>query len=378
MNGLSHRLNGQLPQMIRMLEKLVAAESPSDDVSALNACAEVISRESQAILGVPPEMLVGPNGQKNLMWRFGNPRVGIVGHYDTVWPTGTVATWPFTVEGENATGPGVFDMKAGIVQLFYGLAALESLDGVAVLLTCDEEIGAPSSLGLIEELARSVQAVLVIEPSEGNGRVKVARKGIHVYRVDIEGRASHSGLEPEAGVNALTEMAHQVLAIQGLGDSAQGTTVTPTGGVGGAAINVVPGHATFTVDVRALSQPELDRVDAIVSTLHPVTPEAQVTVTRVMTAPALPRTASEKLFARAQQVAHDLGLPPLEGAEVGGGSDGNFTAAIVDTLDGLGAVGGNAHAKGEYIDVAQMPQRAALLAGLVTDLLNRPLQGDSQ
>ncbi|HET8661903.1 MAG TPA: M20/M25/M40 family metallo-hydrolase [Micromonosporaceae bacterium] len=357
--------------MLDDLATLVATESPSADTAATAACAEVVAELGVRLLGAVPERVVVA-GHTHLRWRFGSPptRVVLIGHLDTVWPLGTVARWPFAVHGERVTGPGVVDMKAGLVQLFHGLASVGSLAGVAVLVTSDEELGSPSSRELIEETARGADAALVLEGTRA-GTVKTARKGIAQYRLSVTGRAAHAGIEPHKGVNAGVELAHQILAIAALADGAAGTTVTPTVAQVGTTANTIPAGARLHVDVRAFDPDELARVDAALAALTPRVPGAALELERGPRRPAMPESASATLLPIAQQVAADLGLPPLRPVAVGGGSDGNLTAGIgVPTLDGLGPVGGNAHAEGEWADVPEMPRRAALLAGLVSRLLD--------
>jgi glutamate carboxypeptidase len=305
----------------------------------------------------------------HLVWRFGRPRVLLLGHYDTVWPVGTLARWPFEVDGDRLTGPGVFDMKAGIVQLFAAAQSLDSLDGVAVVLTSDEEVGSGTSQELVEDVARGARAALVLEPS-ADGAVKIARKGVGMFRLEVAGRAAHAGLEPEKGVNATVEAARQVMAVVELARPEIGTTVTPTVLRSGTTSNTVPAHAAVSVDVRVATAAEMERVAAGLQSLTPVLPGADVKcVTESLRLP-LEAAMSAELFARARRHARDLGLGEISGVAVGGGSDGNLTAAIgTPTLDGLGAVGGNAHAEGEWVSSAAMPQRAALVGALVRDLL---------
>ncbi len=240
---------------------------------------------------------------------------------------------------------------------------------VSVLLTCDEEIGSVTSRSLIEEEARRVKAVLVCEPSADGGAVKVARKGLAGYRVAVTGRAAHAGLEPELGVNAGIELAHQVLALQALAAPAEGTTVTPTVLAAGTTTNTVPEAASVHVDVRGWSRDELDRVDAEVRRLSPRLRGATLAVDGRVNRYPLEAAMALPLLEVAQAAARDIGLPPLVGVRSGGGSDGNLTAAIgVPTLDGLGAVGGHPHGRDEWVDVAAMPERAALLAALIDRL----------
>lgn len=360
--------------MAAHLAELVNAESPSDDLGLLRNCAGRVARLGEELLGrAPSEVTV--DGRSHLLWRFGGAaRVVLVGHYDTVWPAGTLGRWPFRVDEDGrATGPGAFDMKAGIVQMFHGLSTVGSLDGVAVLLTADEEIGSPTSRALVEETAASAEAALVLEPSAA-GALKVARKGTSMYRLHVSGRAAHAGLEPEKGANATVEMAHQILALSGLGHADAGTTVTPTVASAGTTTNTVPASAVLDVDVRAATAAEQGRVDAAIRGLLPVVAGTALRVEGGINRPPFDRGSSADLYERAVGLARDLGMETPAGVAVGGASDGNFTAGIgIPTLDGLGADGGGAHAEGEYALLAAMPARAALLAALVVDLLARPL-----
>ncbi|HSK24960.1 MAG TPA: M20 family metallopeptidase [Egicoccus sp.] len=355
--------------MLADLETLVSVESPSTDVPSLVRCSEVVAAMGERLLGTQPETVV-VDGWPHLRWRFGTPRVLLLGHFDTVWPLGTVARWPFALEDGIATGPGVFDMKAGIVAGFHAMAALGgSPDGVAILLTSDEETGSLHSQALIEAEARGLDAVLVLEPGLGPD-LKVARKGVSMYEVTVHGRAAHAGLDPEKGVNALVELAHQVLAIERLARPEAGTTVTPSVASAGTGTNVVPGAARVAVDVRVATADEQHRVDAAIRSLPTVLAGARLEVEGGVNRLPLEEDHSRVLYARAVEVARRLGLPAPGAARVGGASDGNFTAAIgVPTLDGLGAVGAGAHAEGEHVEVASLPERAALVAGLVADLL---------
>lgn len=371
MTALTARLQARSEEMLADLQSMVAVESPSDDLEATAACATHTAAVVERLLDARAEHCWS-EGRVHLRWTFGEPRVLLLGHLDTVWPNGTLARWPFEVVDGKATGPGAFDMKAGVVQGLYALRTLDSLDGVCMLLTTDEEIGSPTSRALIEETAHGLDAALVLEPSAA-GALKTARKGVSNYRLEITGRAAHAGLEPEKGVNALIELAHQVLAAEGLARPEVGTTVTPAVAAAGTASNVVPARASMMLDVRAGTVEEQERVDAALRDLRPVLPEVGLRLEGGINRPALAESASSALYARAQSVATRLGLPALERRSVGGASDGNFTAGLgVPTLDGLGAVGDGAHAEGEYVEVSAMPERAALVAGLLTDLLAQP------
>lgn len=355
--------------MIDALGALVACESPSSDPVATAACAQLARELAIDLIGESGEEIV-VDGRAHLRWRFGPTNVVLLGHLDTVWPRGTIERWPFEVDGTTATGPGCFDMKGGVVQLLFALASLEDLDGVAVLLTTDEEIGSLTSRPLIHDIVTGAKAVLVVEPSAA-GALKTQRKGVSAYRIRVIGRAAHAGLDPEKGVNAALEAAHQIHAVSRLARPKLGTTVTPSVVTVGTTTNTVPGSGVIAVDVRAFSTDELARVDRGIHDLQPALPGATLTIEAMGAAPPLPRSASATLYGVAARLADDLGLPPLGEASVGGGSDGNLTASLgIPTLDGLGAVGGNAHAEGEWLSVPAMPQRSALVAALV-DELNR-------
>ncbi|MEU9414491.1 M20 family metallopeptidase [Streptomyces sp. NPDC048272] len=347
--------------MIEDLRKLVEVESPSRDVDALTASARAVAAVVESRLG-GRAVLVESEAGPHVHWSGGGePRVLILGHHDTVFPLGTLARRPFTVEDGHVTGPGVFDMLGGLVQAVHGLATLADRSGVEILVTADEEVGSGSSRALIEERALACGAVLVFEGAADGGGLKTGRKGCGTFRVSITGRASHAGLEPAAGVNALVEASHQVLRIAELGRPDLGTTVTPTVAAAGTLDNVVPAEATVVVDVRVESTAEKERVEAAFAALTPCLDEARIRVEGAVSRPPMPESASAELFAVARRL-----LPGIEGRAVGGGSDGNFTAALgVPTLDGLGAVGGGAHADHEYLVIDAMAERAHLVAGLV-------------
>lgn len=350
-------------RMLEDLEELVVCESFSSDLEAVARSAKVVAAMGARHLGAAPEFLV-IDGVTHLRWTFGTPKVLLLGHHDTVWPIGTLATHPWSVADGVARGPGVFDMKAGLVQMFHALAGLGSLDGVTLLVTGDEEVGSGTSASLIQESARGMAAAFVAEASADGGALKTARKGTSIYKLNVHGRAAHAGLEPEKGANAGVELAHQILAVAALGSGA--TTVTPTVLSGGSAQNTVPAAASVAVDVRAAEVREQERVDAAIRALRPVVPGTRLEVLGGPNRPPLETAMSADLYALANRLAAELGLGTLPSAAVGGGSDGNFTAGVgCPTLDGLGAVGGGAHADHEHVLVAEMPRRTALLRALV-------------
>ena len=360
--------------MVDELSHLVGIESPSDDIAACAAACAAAAELGERLLGCAPET-IEVEGHPHLRWRFGpDPAAGerrgvvLIGHLDTVWPRGTIDRWQFERDAAagTATGPGCFDMKAGVVQMFHALSVSDDLDGVEIVLTTDEEVGSQTSRGLVEEAARRRTAALVLEPSAPGGVIKVGRKGTGMYTLVVEGRASHAGLEPEKGHNALIEASHLVLAVSTLGRPELGTTVTPTMSSAGTATNVVPAHATVEVDVRVAVPEEAGRVHADMLALATTVPGCRLEVRGGPNRPPMPTSSGPHLFDAARRIGADLGLGTLEGISVGGGSDGNFSAAVgCPTLDGLGAVGDGAHAEGEHIVLAALAERAALVTGLV-------------
>lgn len=345
--------------MLADLGQLVSAESPSRDIDRLTVHARLVSGMMVRMLGSAPELVESPAGP-HIHWRGGgDPRVLILGHHDTVHPAGTLASRPFAVDGDRATGPGIFDMKAGIVQAIHAVAALRDRSHVEILLSADEETGSRASRALIEERAVACGAVLVLEPSADGGALKTGRKGTGTFEVRVHGRASHAGLEPEKGINSLVELAHLIPQIVAIADPEKGTTVTPTVASAGTADNVVPELSTCFVDVRVAVPEEKPRVEAAMAALRTSVPGASIELLGGIGRPPMHESAAQLLMGIAREIAD------VEGVVVGGGSDGNFTAAVgVQTLDGLGAVGGGAHSADEHVVVSTMPGRAALLAGL--------------
>ena len=359
-------------RLLADLEALVVRESPSDEPARVSQLAfwvaERLVRAGLAAACVPCE------GRGDaLRVRFGEETGGtlLLGHLDTVWPAGTLAEIPFSVEGGVAKGPGAFDMKAGIAVAIAVLEAAAKGDvtpagGVSLVLTPDEEIGSGASSGLLVEEALRRDRVLVLEPSGDGGAAKVARKGTGLVKVRFKGIASHAGLEPEKGASALLEMARFALYADALADKPAGTSVVPTVAGSGKVTNVVPERAELTVDFRVWTRPEADRLMAGLRAYRPADPRVTVEIDGGANRPPMESTeASLELYRRAASLAHALGFE-LPAARVGGGSDGNLTAAAgVPTLDGLGPSGGGAHARTEHVLVDDLPRRAALVAGLL-------------
>ncbi|WP_082542918.1 M20 family metallopeptidase [Microbacterium sp. Root53] len=373
-DGLLEWARDSLPQMLTDMEHLILCESPTGDREAIARSADLVSAIGTRILGFGPERLV-IDGFTHLRWHIGSPapeapRVLVLAHHDTVWPLGSIETHPFSIQDGVMRGPGCYDMIAGLVMGLHGIAALGHMDDAAVtlLVTGDEEIGSPSSRDLIEQEALGCVASLVLESAEGRA-LKIGRKGVSRYRIDITGRAAHAGLEPEKGINATVEMAHQIGAVTAIADPAAGTSVVPTVAKAGTTTNTVAAHASFEVDARAFTAAEQHRVDEAIRSLTPVT-GAVIHVDGGVNRPPMERSSAEGVWARALEVSHRLGLHLPEAVVVGGASDGNFTAGIgVPTLDGLGAVGGGSHADHEHVMVGEIPERTALLVALMRDLL---------
>ena len=351
--------------MLSALERLVRLESPTEDLAACREVIECASVIAQEVLGKPAQIRE-VNGRPVFWWGATNPDVVVLAHLDTVWPKGSFQpVW--SVKDNAATGPGIFDMKAGFIQALYAMADIDG--SVALVATSDEETGSATSKDFIKEISAKAKAVLVLEATL-NGKVKTGRKGTAMYQIRIHGKASHAGLEPEKGVNATVEMGHAILAISALENKELGTTVVPTMLRAGNTTNTVPDLAVLDIDVRSFSMNELNRVDTAVRNLKAVNPETRYEITGGFNRPPLETTSTMALYERAEKVAKALGMPPLGHASVGGASDGNFAAAAgAQVLDGLGAVGDGAHAAHEWVDITTLESRSAFLHALIKDIL---------
>jgi glutamate carboxypeptidase len=371
-------LKPRLPQMLATLRQFVEAESPSLEKAAADNCCGIIAEEWRQH-GLRVERIAQKHRGDYLRiahWPNKSRPAGqllVLGHYDTVYSSSTLRTMPFRISAGKAYGPGIFDMKAGIVQALYALRALQETNArlrkrLFFLWTSDEEIGSESSRKLIEAEARRSDAVFVLEPSFGpRGLLKTARKGVGEATLTVHGRASHAGLAPQEGINAIHELAAQLTRIQGWNDLRRGVTFNAGIVEGGTRTNVIPEHARAVLDLRALRVSDMRNLERKLHALRPIHRGARLEITGGFDRPPLDRKMSATLFARAKSLAAQMGLS-LGECTVGGGSDGNFTAALgVPTLDGLGAVGDGAHSSHEYVLINTMPVRAALLASLLAN-----------
>jgi glutamate carboxypeptidase len=360
--------------LLDTIESLARLESPTDDKAAVDACGAELARRLTAI-GGRTTFLEQSTAGNHLRAEFGRGarQVLLLGHFDTVWPLGQLARMPVIREGTILKGPGVLDMKAGIglgMLATRALLATGSPDARVVMLwTTDEETGSHTSRAILEDEARRSEAVLVLEPSLPGGVLKTSRKGCGEYELVIRGEPAHAGVDPTKGVSAIRELARQILSVETLQDLERGVSVNVGLISGGTRPNVVAPYASARIDVRAPSRAEADRIDAAMRGLTPHIRGAQLEVRGGFERPPMERTAGvARLFSLAQQVGAELGQPIAEGA-TGGGSDGNFCAALgVPTLDGLGAVGDGAHALHEHVSISTLVPRATLLAALLSRL----------
>jgi glutamate carboxypeptidase len=373
---LLQALKPRLPEMLAVLRQLVTAESPSLEKAAADHCCGVIAKEWRK-QGVQVERVSQKHRGDHLRITYAPEKLRpgsqllVLGHYDTVYATGTLGKLPFRISGGKAYGPGIFDMKAGIVQALFALQALKYAKispkkRIVFLWTSDEEIGSQSSRKLIETEARRSDAVFVLEPSFGpRGLLKTARKGVGQAELTVRGRASHAGLAPEKGVNAIHELARQIKRIEKWNDPRRGVSINADVVEGGTRTNVIAEHARAILDLRALRTSDMRQLERRLHALRPFLKGARLEVTGGFDRPPLERKMCATLFARAKVLAKQMHLS-LDECTVGGGSDGNFTGTLgTPTLDGLGAVGDGAHSDHEYVLINTMPTRAALLASLL-------------
>jgi glutamate carboxypeptidase len=377
MSNLLNHFNARQQAILDAIRLLVERETTSREEARLNEIAGFVAGQFKE-LGGEIDLIPQPGYGTHLRARFDfdhrptSPRLLIIGHLDTVWPVGTLGRMPFRLTPEGtAQGPGVFDMKSGVVLIRESLNAirafgLQTRRPITLLLTCDEEIGSRTSRPLVEEEATRAAAALVLEPPVTGGVVKTGRKGIGIFTIRAIGRAAHAGLDPRKGVNAIVELSHQVVRLAAMNDHERGVTISVGLMQGGTALNVVPAEATAKADVRFWTPEDGERIVTEIRGLTPVLENAELEINGNINRPPMPR--SEKnvaLYEHARALAAEIGFD-LKETVVGGGSDGNFTAAMgVPTLDGLGVDGAGAHADHEHIVIDDIPRRATLLTRLM-------------
>jgi glutamate carboxypeptidase len=372
-------LKSRRDAMLGTLRTLVEHETPTDDKHAIDGLQDYLAAEFAA-LGARIELVPQSQSGNHLRAEFApagalEPQLTLLTHVDTVYSAGTLASMPFRAEGRLAYGPGAFDMKGGIVIALYALKTLQALGlsprrKVVCLVTSDEEIGSPTSRALIEAEALRSDTVLVLEPGVGpHGSLKTWRKGVGRFILTVTGRASHAGADPDRGRSAIVELSHQVLRLHALNDAALGTTVNVGIINGGTRANVVAAEARAEIDVRVMTLAEARRIEQVMHMLEPVMPDVSLQVSGGLNRPPMERTSQIMArFELARKLGAKLGYE-LSETGTGGGSDGNFTAALgIPTLDGLGAVGNGAHSPHEFVVVDALPKRAAVLAGLLLEL----------
>jgi len=366
----------RLLDTVALLKQLVQIESPSTHKSAVDACSAYVAERLRA-LGVEvqsiPQSIAG--NQLLATWRGesdGDGQFLVLLHLDTVWPIGTLTQMPLREESGKLYGPGVYDMKAGTAIVLAALQAMQTSGlkprrPIRMLFTGDEEIGSDTSRALIEAEARRSALVLVLEPAMAGGQLKTFRKGVGTFKIVAYGRAAHAGVDHSKGVNAIEELAHQIIRLQKMTDYDRGTTVNVGTIRGGSASNVVPEQAEMEVDFRISRMSEIDRIVPAIKGLQPVLVGTRLEITGGLNRPPMERTPTMvATFEQAQRLGASIGLT-LEEGSTGGGSDGNFTGALgIPTLDGLGALGDGAHAAHEHIIISSLADRSALLATIWT------------
>ena len=372
--ALANHIESLRPWMMNLLQSLVEQESPSDDAASINLANTLVARTA-ASFGGTSKIHKQKRFGDILELRFGPTRsrqrpLLVLGHLDTVWPLGTLKTMPFREANGRLWGPGVLDMKAGVVMALTALSSLHKLNlsrPVTLLLNSDEEIGSPASRAITERIAQRSSAAFVLEPAQGLA-YKSSRKGVGQYNLHVTGIAAHSGVDFEAGHSAVLELAKLVQTVSNFTDLGKKRTVNCGVLHGGTRSNVVAAEAHAEIDVRIAKASDGARVDKLFRSLKVSDPACRLEITGGINRPPMERTADTvALFKRARKLAAELGFP-LDEAATGGGSDGNFTAALgVPTLDGMGAVGEGAHAAHEHILIEHLVPRTALLAAMIAN-----------
>jgi glutamate carboxypeptidase len=369
-----HYFESQLPALIKTICEFVEVESPSDNKAAADRIGALLAARFEAAGGratVHRAEKYGDNIQIDFPGRERVKPVLLLGHFDTVYPLGTLANMPCRQSGDRLHGPGVLDMKSGVALMLYAIEALKAWHGglprpVTVFLVSDEEVGSYSSRKITEKLARESAAVLVLEPAASRGAVKTARKGVGEYFLVARGIASHAGLDPGKGHSAILELAHQITKIWTWNDLKRGLSINPGVIRGGTRTNVIAAEAILEIDVRIKSAKQATGIDRRFRALKPVDKHCKLEIKGGINRLPMERNAGViSLYKKARALAAQIGWN-LEEAAVGGGSDGNFTAGIgIPTLDGMGALGDGAHATHEHIIISELPRRALLLAGMI-------------
>lgn len=370
-------LEKRLPEMISAIMGLVEIETPSGNAAQCSRAAEFIKELIKSNTSAAVD-LKETEGGAIVLAEWGEGEGGdilLAGHFDTVHKIGSLKENPCRKEGDRLYGPGVYDMKAGIVQAIFAISAVERVSKtpnrrIKCIFNCDEEIGSKLSRQLIEDAAKTSDCAFVFEFSAGlEGALKLARKGVGVYRIAAYGKASHAGNCPEKGANAIEEICRQVLFLQGLNDNEWGITVNCGLISGGSARNTVSDYAEIQLDVRAASLEDAEWIDGKIKSIVSVNPEIRLEVSGGFSRPPMEETEkSRRLFLIAQEIMEQQGGGSLAGRRVGGASDANLISAFTPVLDGLGAVGDGAHTKNEWIDINRLAERTALAAALIERL----------
>jgi glutamate carboxypeptidase len=363
--------------MLRCLRQAVEIESPSGSKANVDRMAAFFASEFKRS-GGRVRVLPHPSAGAAVYAEFwgsvrGLKPVLLLGHHDTVWDLGTIRKMPFTVRNGRAYGPGVLDMKSGLICGLWAIRALQALGvrprgPVHFFLNPDEEVSSIAFHDTIKAQAKRARTVLVLEPAAAGGALKTARKGVGEFQITVQGRAAHAGTNPGAGVNAVSELTRQILRIEKLADPRRGLTLNVGVIHGGTRSNVIPERAYASVDVRVSRRSDAELVERRVHSLKPIHPEARLEIHGGVKRPPMERAQAANLFRQARELGRQLGMR-LDEASTGGGSDGNFTAALgIPTLDGLGGVGDGAHARHENILIRELPRRSALLATLLATI----------
>lgn len=367
-------------ELLDLLRKLVEAESPSSYPESHIPVRSILAAQFHA-LDFKVVMRHGKTTGQHIYARprnrvRGAPAQLMIGHYDTVWPLGTIAERPFSVDGNIARGPGIFDMKGGLAQMILALKALNALRlqpdlTPVVIINSDEEVGSRDSTPLVRQIARRVDRTFVLEPAMGrSGIIKTERKGVGRFTITAHGKAAHAGLDPESGASAILELSHVIQTLFALNDADKGVTINVGTVNGGVHPNVIAPHSQAVVDVRVPSVEEGDRIEKAIHDIRPITPGVRLSIDGRIGRPSMELTPrNHALWLRAEALGHDLGID-LRHGRAGGASDGNTTSQYTATLDGLGPVGDGAHADHEHLYIDKTLERTALLALL---LLSPPI-----